>query len=55
LAKIHSSIWPKIIPQTVDYPVVFCYLSLVMDVYTEEIVGWSVGETLDAIYLSQCL
>jgi transposase InsO family protein len=29
---------------------IFCYLSLVMDAYTEEIIGWSVGETLDAVY-----
>lgn len=25
----------------------FCYLSLILDAYTEEIVGWSVGPTLD--------
>ncbi len=25
---------------------VFCYLSIVLDAYTEEIVGWSVGESL---------
>lgn len=29
---------------------VFCYLSLVLDAYTEEIVGWSVGETLETAY-----
>ena len=34
---------------------VFCYLSLVMDAYTEEIVGWSVGETLDAVYPIEAL
>ena len=28
----------------------FCYLSLILDAYSEEIVGWSVGETLDAAY-----
>lgn len=28
----------------------FCYLSLVLDAYTEEIVGWSVGETLETVY-----
>lgn len=28
----------------------FCYLSLVLDAYSEEIVGWCVGETLDAEY-----
>ena len=34
---------------------IFCYLSLVMDAYTEEIVGWSVGETLDAVYPIEAL
>ena len=33
----------------------FCYLSLVMDAYTEEIIGWSVGETLDAVYPIEAL
>lgn len=28
----------------------FCYLSLILDAYTEEIIGWSVGETLEAVY-----
>ena len=28
----------------------FCYLSLILDAYTEEIVGWSVGPTLDTVY-----
>jgi transposase InsO family protein len=28
----------------------FCYLSLILDTYTEEIVGWSVGPTLDTLY-----
>lgn len=28
----------------------FCYLSLVMDAYSREIVGWSVGSTLDSVY-----
>ena len=28
----------------------FCYLSLILDAYTEEIVGWSVGPTLDTEY-----
>ena len=26
---------------------IFCYLSLILDAYTEEIVGWSVGSTLE--------
>ena len=34
---------------------VFCYLSLVTDAYTEEIIGWSVGETLDAVYPIEAL
>ena len=28
----------------------FCYLSLILDAYTEAIVGWSVGPTLDTVY-----
>lgn len=28
----------------------FCYLSMILDAYSEEIVGWSVGPTLDAEY-----
>lgn len=28
----------------------FCYLSLILDAYSEEIAGWSVGPTLDAEY-----
>jgi transposase InsO family protein len=30
------------------YTYVFCYLSLILDAFTEEIVGWSVGSTLEA-------
>ncbi|MCR5014443.1 MAG: IS3 family transposase [Bacteroidales bacterium] len=33
----------------------FCYLSLVMDAYTEEIIGWSVGRTLDTTYPIEAL
>ena len=33
----------------------FCYLSLIMDAYTEEIVGWSVGPTLEATYPVEAL
>lgn len=29
---------------------IFCYLSMVLDAYSEEIVGWSVGETLEKEY-----
>ena len=28
----------------------FCYLSLILDAFTEEIIGWSVGPTLDTQY-----
>jgi transposase InsO family protein len=34
---------------------VFCYLSLVLDAYTEEIVGWCVGETLSTKYPLEAL
>jgi transposase InsO family protein len=33
-----------------EYSYIFCYLSLILDAYTEEIVGWSVGPTLETIY-----
>ena len=33
----------------------FCYLSLVLDAYTEEIVGWSVGPNLDTDYPMEAL
>ena len=33
----------------------FCYLSLVLDAYSEEIVGWSVGPTLDTTYPMEAL
>ena len=29
---------------------IFCYLSLILDAYTEEIVGWCVGPTLETVY-----
>ena len=34
---------------------VFCYLSLILDAYTEEIVGWCVGETLSTEYPLEAL
>lgn len=34
---------------------VFCYLSLILDSYTEEIVGWSVGSTLETAHLTEAL
>ena len=33
-----------------EYTYIFCYLSLILDAYTEEIIGWSVGPTLETIY-----
>ena len=36
-----------------DY--MFCYLSLILDAYTEEIVGWSLGPTLETVYPLQAL
>lgn len=34
---------------------VFCYASLVMDSYTKEIIGWSIGPTLEASYPIEAL
>jgi transposase InsO family protein len=39
--------------QTGDYE--FCYLSLVTDYYTKEIIGWCVGETLEAKFAIEAL
>lgn len=33
----------------------FCYLSLIMDAYSHEIIGWSVGDTLEARYPEEAL
>ena len=33
----------------------FCHLSMVLDAYTEEIIGWSVGPTLDTTYPLEAL
>ena len=33
----------------------FCYLSMVLDAYSEEIVGWSIGPTLDTAYPIEAL
>jgi transposase InsO family protein len=38
-----------------EYGHVFCYLSLILDAYTEEIVGWSVGATLETAYPVEAL
>ena len=37
------------------YSYVFCYLSLILDAYTEEIIGWSVGPTLETKYPLEAL
>ena len=39
--------------QTGEYD--FCYLSLVTDYYTKEIIGWCVGETLEARFAIEAL
>ena len=33
----------------------FCYLSLILDAYSEEIVGWCIGETLEIKYTIEAL
>lgn len=33
----------------------FCYLSMILDAYTEEVCGWSVGATLETIYPIEAL
>lgn len=38
-----------------EYHYSFCYLSLILDAYTEEIVGWSVGPTLETAYPVEAL
>jgi len=35
---------------TSDYTYKFCYLSMILDAYTKEIVGWCCGETLETVY-----
>ena len=37
------------------YHYIFCYLSIILDAYTEEIVGWSVGPSLESIYPLEAL
>ncbi|MBR8709532.1 hypothetical protein IX321_002348 [Bacteroides pyogenes] len=34
---------------------IFCYLSLILDAYSKEIVGWAVGETLETGHCIQAL
>lgn len=47
----YMTIW--INPQTGEYT--FCYLSVVTDYYTKEIIGYSVGETLETKYPQEAL
>ena len=45
----YVTMWPD------DYTCVFCYLSLIMDAYSREIVGYSVGPILEAVYPLEAL
>lgn len=38
-----------------DYEYIFCYLSMITDYYTKEIIGWYVGETMEAWCSVECL
>ena len=38
-----------------DFHYHFCYLSLILDAYSEEIIGWSVGPTLETTYPIEAL
>ncbi len=38
-----------------EYEYTFCYLSLILDAYSKEIVGWSVGDSLKTEYPLQAL
>lgn len=38
-----------------DNEYAFCYLSIIMDAYSHELIGWSVGPTLEAVYPCQAL
>lgn len=40
---------------TGEYEYRFCYLSMILDSYTEEICGWSVGESLETKYPIEAL
>jgi transposase InsO family protein len=45
----YITLWPD------ECTYIFCYLSLILDAYTEEIVGWSVGSTLETAYPLEAL
>ncbi len=38
-----------------EHSYIFAYLSIVMDAYTEEMIGWSLGDTLETCYPVQAL
>lgn len=38
-----------------DTEYTFCYLSLIMDAFSHEIIGWSVGPTLETLYPAEAL
>jgi len=38
-----------------DCEYTFCYLSMISDYYTKEIIGWYIGETLEAWHSVECL
>ncbi len=38
-----------------EYEYTFCYLSLILDAYSKEIVGWSIGDSLKTEYPLQAL
>lgn len=54
-----NQLWVSDITYITIYPdeqhYYFCYLSLILDAYTEEIIGWSVGPTLDTSYPLEAL
>ena len=38
-----------------DYEYIFCYVSVITDAYTKEIISWYVGESLEAWCSAECL